>query len=160
RITARDRAGGERTVVDLESAEARSVVFGPDGGKAAAVCSGREVRVWDLRTGEELARYPVEGGPLSPPAFSGDGESLAVRTSSGEAVVWGLGRPVPVHTLRGPRDRVVGVGFSPDGRRLVSAGAHGLVKLWELTLGQEVLTLTAGSLVMRGLVEGATTIRG
>jgi WD40 repeat protein len=159
RITARDRAGGEHTVVDLGK-EVRNLSFSPDGGKAVAIHAGREVCAWDLRTGEVLACIPVAGGPLSTPVFSGDGEFLAVGTSSGDVLVWRLGRPEPLFTLKGHQEQVVAVGFSPDGRRLVSAGAFGLVKMWDLTLGQEVLTLSSGSLVSSGLVEGATTLRG
>src|SRR5262249_48083991 len=34
------------------------------------------------------------------------------------------------------------VAFSPDGRRLVSAGADHAVKVWDLATGQEILALT------------------
>jgi WD40 repeat protein len=39
---------------------------------------------------------------------------------------------------------VLGVTFSPDGKRLVSASEDGTLKVWELTSGQELLTLPAG----------------
>jgi tetratricopeptide (TPR) repeat protein len=46
-------------------------------------------------------------------------------------------------TLRGHKDQVLGVAFSSDGLRLVSAGDDGTVKVWETATGQELLTLGA-----------------
>jgi WD40 repeat protein len=45
--------------------------------------------------------------------------------------------------LRGHQAPVSGVSFHPDGRRLVSAGKDGLVKVWDWKAGVELLTLPA-----------------
>jgi tetratricopeptide (TPR) repeat protein len=48
-------------------------------------------------------------------------------------------------TLRGHTDIVSAVNFSPDGKRIISGGKDGTVRVYDATTGAELLTLHAGS---------------
>jgi WD40 repeat protein len=54
-------------------------------------------------------------------------------------------------TLRGHSGRVYGVAFSPDGKRLATAGLDRTAKVWDAECGKELLTLRGHSGVVDGV---------
>jgi WD40 repeat protein len=44
-------------------------------------------------------------------------------------------------TLRGHEDRVLSVAFSPDGKRLATAGWGGTAIIWDAATGKDIATL-------------------
>lgn len=64
-----------------------SMAFSPDGKRIATASQDRTVKIWDVRSGEELATLPHEDAVVSV-AFSADGTTLASATRSGIVKLW------------------------------------------------------------------------
>ncbi|HEV3163771.1 MAG TPA: serine/threonine-protein kinase [Isosphaeraceae bacterium] len=112
------------------------LAFSPDGRRVASAGADNHIRIWDAQTGKPGPSFPGLERSDSV-AFSPDREAryLAAAYGDGTIKIWdaGAGLQDPILVLYGHTSRVVGVAFSPDGRRLVSAGFDGIARVWDTT---------------------------
>jgi WD40 repeat protein len=105
--------------------------WSPDGHRVIAGGLAPDVGVWDAATGQLALPYLAHGlKTLQSISFSPDGRFIA--TASDFLRVWSArtGEPAAAHLLH--HAMVIDANFSPDSRRLVTAGTDGLARVWEL----------------------------
>ena len=135
-----------------------------DGGMiidAVGAAGGRVLVVAIARSDSHETRFYDLAHPDNPPrsvsgrflprhlAVSPDGGLVALATEGGLVQLYDPARGERLEDLYGHLNAVFGVAFSPDGRRLISAGGgREAVKLWDVSTRQELLTLDgSGSLL-------------
>jgi len=135
---------------------ATAVALRPDGTwLAAASRDGNSsetkrwtVGLWNVETGEELRTLEGQGPMCYSLALSRDGSSLACGEDHGVVRLWDLTTKSESRAL-GAVTEVTGVGFSPDGRLLVTVGQDS-VKIWDLAAGSELRTLGGITFISTG----------
>ena len=124
----------------------RSIEFSPDG-KTLVSCGTDETILWDVRTGKE--KWSQKG--FHPCAvFSPDGKTLALAdialTLQSTIHLFDTKTREEKGALKGHNGLIRSVGFSPDGKTLVSCSQDplskiGTIKLWDTNKRKEMRTL-------------------
>ena len=113
------------------------LAFSSDGAWLATAGADGAVRVFSL-PGARLHAVYEHGAEVLALAFApGREQALATATSDGVIRRWRLGSGVESR-LGTHGEAAVAVAFSPDGLRLASAGADGIVRVWDGENGAEV----------------------
>jgi WD40 repeat protein len=114
----------------------KQIAVSSDGRFLASVDYLNGTKLWELETGKVLRKF---GGGLI--EFSPDGKTLAIaldpkKKRSILVVETETGKLL--HELQGGHVRnVLHFAFSPDGSRLASGGAAGMVALWDVKTGKQ-----------------------
>src|SRR5262249_52984639 len=124
----------------------------PDGRTVAGNGPLAAVDLYDVATGRKRLTMPsLVNGVVYALAFAPDGRVLAAGTGqlqkSGEVKLWDAATGKELHTLKGYRNHVLSLAFTPDGRGPAPAAKDGTVKLWDVATGRERLTFQAGARV-------------
>jgi WD40 repeat protein len=108
------------------------VAFSPDEQYAAAGCADKVVRLWDLRTMNEIGQLPGHADVVNRVTFSPDGRSLAATANADVLRIWNSENATERNQLKGHSQALLTAAFSPDGKRLAAGGLDKRVYVWEL----------------------------
>jgi hypothetical protein len=121
----------------------QQTAISPDGRHLVTVTAEeKELRLWDLVTGQKLGEYAPKQRTVHPSAFSADGSRLIVRE------IDAITRKVMDQVLNTATGQAVGPHFeaaepglptsalSPDGGRLLTASGDGTAQVWDAATGE------------------------
>ena len=118
-----------------------------------------------LLTPDGVLRLHVEAAeaPVIALAFSPDGTRLAVASPRGGIGIFDVASGKPVFALNGPGLPVWSLGFTPDGRQILTGGSDRLLRRWDARtgdhLGSAVIERPADLLAGLGGGRGAEVFR-
>ena len=125
----------------------KSLVFSPDGKMLASSDEYRTIKLWNMDTATSHVTFkaPDSFYVLS---FAPNGKLLASGCSDGSVRLWnatakqqGLwgktGQYLPTLTLKGHKDGVSALAFSPDGKMLLSGSDDGTIRAWDTITGRQ-----------------------
>lgn len=140
-----DAGTGRRVGSFQADVPAQGAAFSPDG-RSLVVWTFNGVIVYDVATGG-IPRPRLAA--LTRAAVSPDGTLLA--TESRGIKLWSLPGFAPVREIgptHGPADggeRTFSLGFSADGKTLLSSASDGVARLWDVDTGKQRLAINVGS---------------
>ena len=106
----------------------KALALSADDTRLASAGADHVVRIWDGKSGKQLHTLAGHEDAVLACAFSPDATLLATGGMDRALYMWALATGEPSR-LAGPRACVEAVAFTPDGTRVVSADATGIVRV-------------------------------
>jgi WD40 repeat protein len=125
----RQRLGFDQTNVE-------SISFTPDGRHLATTGADRSIRIHDVESGREVARFEGEFY-FRRAIFSPDGSLLAACGGESLVHVWDWSSRKEVTRLA-QTTGAAAIAFSPDSRHLATAGADRTARVWDIASGRQL----------------------
>ncbi len=119
----------------------RSITKGPDNNRQRI--EDDTVRLWAVATGELLAVWTTDSGPVYKVLFSPDGKTLASAHYDGTIRLWEVASGEQQVLKHG--QWVISLAFNRNGRMLASAGHDEYIRVWNVETQQEMTTLPAAA---------------
>ncbi|MCH7760568.1 hypothetical protein IIA15_04090 [candidate division TA06 bacterium] len=144
---------GRRTVRVLGSPQwdVSRLAFSPDGEILATIAAGAPVRLWNSKTGKELANLKYIALRAWDVAFSPDGTTLAM-SGSGRGLVFLMDvatrkplRKLEVNPSNPDSAGWADLAFSPDGRTIAAGSWGGFITIWDWQTGEWLRQIQASS---------------
>ncbi len=92
-----------------------SAAYSPDGTRIVTASDDKTARIWDARTGAQLAVLSGHGDRVDSAAYSPDGTRIVTASLDKTARIWDARTGAQLAVLSGHGDSVDSAAYSPDG---------------------------------------------
>ena len=148
----------EQASLPADHADFGALAVSPDGRAIAATLVGRGVVTWNLGDRTEQGVYRVNPASAADPgpseafgwglAYAPDGSTLAGPSEDAGAAasiqLWNVATRAPTG-LGPPSSPATHLGFTPDGRSLISKGMEGRIHVWDVATRTERTSIDAAT---------------
>ncbi|MDJ0526279.1 MAG: WD40 repeat domain-containing protein [Microcystis sp. M53603_WE2] len=114
-----------------------AVTLTPDAAKIVSGGLDETIRIWDLRTGEQLGCLRGHNQLVNDLAVTPDGTKIVSASNDGTVKIWDTEKRYEI------RNSMRYVGVTPDGTRFVLADWDGMIKIWDMETNRELYAFTA-----------------
>ncbi len=125
----------------------KALAFSPDGKTLASGDESRTIKLWNMDTATSHATFKAPDGFYAL-SFAPNGKLLASGGYGGSIRLWNatakqqglrgkIGQYLPTLTLKGHKDDVSTLAFSPDGKMLLSGSDDGTIRAWDTITGRQ-----------------------
>jgi WD40 repeat protein len=124
-----------RTLHDDVDGPIGLVAFSPDNKRLLSTSTGGDAELWDVAMGVDLAKVKFDGDQMIGGAIAPDGLHFAYGSLGGETGISST-QTVSAGRLRTDTPQfefttnIIDLGYSADGRLLITGGGDGSVRLW------------------------------
>lgn len=137
--------GKTKGVIDFQDRVSSQLSLSPGGNRLLAVTyNGKlfQCKAFDVGTGMRLIE---QSGSLSAVTFLAEGKqailSIQQKGEPTKLQLWDLEQGKLIRTFFGHQQRILCLTLSPDEKRLASGGNDGMVRLWDMRMGANLLNL-------------------
>jgi TPR repeat protein len=116
--------------------------YSPDGTRIVTASDDKTARIWDARTGAQLAVLSGHDR-INFAAYSPDGSRIVTASDDTTARIWDARTGAELAVLSGHSDHADFAAYSPDGSRIVTASGDKTARIWDArisaTLAAQIL---------------------
>jgi len=117
--------------ITLNSPANSGITFSPDSKLLAAAAGATGAKIWDARTGDEIAYLPATAS-ISDIVFNADGQILGTVAENGTRTIWDVESGMLLYSFAGRSDMYSRIDFHPGRPQVAVSGVDGLTKVWDI----------------------------
>ncbi len=135
------------------SREVNSVAISPNGQTVVSGSSDSTIKVWNLKTGQEICTLAGHSGSVRSVAITSDGQTVISGSHDKTIRLWDLNTGQEICTLKGHSAWVNSIAITPDGQTVISSSHDKTIRLWNTKTKRESGILSKDSGLVLAVVQ-------